>query len=322
MSSHESPDVAVLRQKIHGLPAEEYVETLRDRLPEQTVSLARTPVEERELLKRASVATGFTLDENTLAHAEHLDLFACVFAGTGHLPLEAFEEHDIAVTNAAGVHGPNIAEQVIGSILSFTRRFHVAWRRNEHNEWRSYPTYELQGSTVAILGLGAIGKATVKRLDPFGVETIGVRYTPEKGGPTDEVVGFEDKAAFYDALARSDYVVVACPLTETTRGLIDADAFRSMPPEAVLVNVGRGPIVETDALLDAIRTNDIRGAALDVTDPEPLPDDHELWTFDNVLITPHNSGHTPKYWERMADIVAENVKRLSADEEELQNQVV
>jgi phosphoglycerate dehydrogenase-like enzyme len=174
---------------------------------------------------------------------------------------------------------------------------------------------------VTVVGLGALGEAIVDRLDAFGVETIGVRYTPEKGGPTDEVVGFDDEQGFHDALARSEYVVVACPLTETTRGLLDANAFKTMDPDTVLVNVGRGPVVDTEALLEALRRNAIRGAALDVTDPEPLPEDHELWGFDNVLITPHNAGHTPKYWDRMADIVAENVERLDAGETEFRNQV-
>ncbi|AFK20346.1 D-2-hydroxyacid dehydrogenase [Haloferax mediterranei ATCC 33500] len=316
------PDIVVLRQKIHGLSAEEYAETLRERLPDREVALANTPTEERDLLSRARVATGFTLAEDVLETAANLDLFACVFAGTGHLPLEALEANDIVVTNASGVHGPNIAEQVLGSILYFTRRFHVAERHKQDNRWQSYPTHELQGSTVTVVGLGAIGQAVVDRLEPFGVDTIGVRYSPEKGGPTDEVVGFDDEQGLHDAFARSEYVVIACPLTDATRGLVDADAFKSMAPETVLVNIGRGPVVDTEALVSALRNNGIRGAALDVTDPEPLPSDHELWNFDNVLITPHNAGHTPKYWERMADIIAENLGKLDEGDDDLRNRVV
>ncbi|ELK44648.1 MULTISPECIES: D-2-hydroxyacid dehydrogenase [Haloferax] len=315
------PDIAVLRQKIHGLSAEAYAETLRERLPDREVALATTPAEERDLLSRVQVATGFDVSEADLDAAENLDLFACVFAGTGHLPIEAFEARDVAVTNASGVHGPNIAEQVLGSLLYFARRFHVAERQKEANVWQSYPTVELQGSTVAVVGLGALGEAVVDRLDPFGVETVGVRYSPEKGGPTDEVVGFDDEQGLHDAFARADYVVIACPLTDATRGLVDADAFASMAPDTVLVNVGRGPVVDTDALVSQLRSNGIRGAALDVTDPEPLPADHPLWEFENVLITPHNAGHTPKYWERMADIIAENLDKLDAGDDDLRNRV-
>jgi phosphoglycerate dehydrogenase-like enzyme len=168
-------------------------------------------------------------------------------------------------------------------------------------------------STVTVIGLGAIGQAVVERLDGFGVETIGVRYTPEKGGPTDEVLGFETES-IHGALARTDYLVVACPLTEETRGLVDAEAFATLPTHAVLVNTARGGIVDTEALMDAIADNGIRGAALDVTDPEPLPPDHPLWNFENVLITPHTGGYTPQHWPRLADIVAGNLDRLDAGE--------
>jgi phosphoglycerate dehydrogenase-like enzyme len=105
--------------------------------------------------------------------------------------------------------------------------------------------------------------------------------------------------------------------------MFDANAFKTMKPDSVLVNIGRGPIVDTDDLVSALKSNAIRGAALDVTDPEPLPSDHDLWTFDNVLITPHNAGHTPNYWERLADILARNVEQVeeTGSYEELENQV-
>jgi len=321
MSEH--PDVVVLRQNIHGMDPGDYAAALRERLPDTDVAVARTPAEERELVRHAPVVTGVQIDAETLDAAADLRLFACAYAGTGHLPMDAFDDRGIAVTNAAGVHGPNIGEYVLGTILLFVRRLDEAWRRQQRREWRHYRAHELTGSTVTVVGLGAIGTAVVRRLAGFDVETIGVRYTPGKGGPTDEVVGFGGEA-FDDALSRTDYLVLACPLTETTEGLIDAAAFETLPATAVLVNVARGPVVDTDALVSAVRRNDIRGAALDVTDPEPLPADHPLWNFENVLVTPHNAGHTPRYWERLADIVAENV-RLAAGSDEydgLRNQVL
>ena len=322
MSDADAPDVLVLRKGTHGIPIEQYAEAIRDRLPDHTVALARTPADEREAIQTATFVTGMTLDADLLEHADDLEVFACAYAGTGHLPLEELENRDVTVTNAAGVHGPNIGEHVLGSILHFTRRFHVGARRQRRREWRHYKAHELQGATVTVVGLGAIGQAVCERLEPFGVETIGVRYTPAKGGPTDEVIGFEDEA-FDDALARTDYLVLACPLSETTRGLLDREAFVTIDPDAVVVNVARGPVIETDALVEALRSNWIRGAALDVTDPEPLPEDHPLWTFENVQLTPHNAGHTPKYYDRLADIVAENRRRLDeeGDDADLENQV-
>ena len=319
----DNVDLTVLRSDVHGLSTDEYVAVLQSRLPETTVRVARTPAAELELLSDAEFVTGVTIDESQLDAARELAVFACAYAGTGHLPMDALAERGVTVTNASGVHGPNIGEHVLGAILSFTRRFHVAARRQRRREWRSYQAYELEGSTVTVVGLGALGESVCSRLEPFGVETIGVRYSPEKGGPTDEVIGF-DPDAFHEALSRTDCLVLACPLTDETRGLVDADAFRTLDPGAVVVNVARSPVVDTDALVSALQSNAIRGASLDVTDPEPLPEDHPLWTFGNVQITPHNAGHTPRYYERLADIVAENVERIeeTGSYRDLVNQVI
>ena len=316
----ESPTVLVLRRGTHGVPVVEYADELRERLPGVEVRHARTPAEERELIPDAEIVTGMTIDEALLDHAENLRLFACAYAGTDHLPLDALESRDVAVTNASGVHGPNIGEHVVGAVLAFVRGFPQAWRQGERREWRHFRARELQDSTVTVVGMGAIGRAVVERLQGFGVETIGVRYTPEKGGPTDDVLGFD---ALHDALARTDYLVLACPLTDETRGLVDEAALVTLPPDAVLVNVARGKVVETDDLVAALRRDRIGGAALDVTDPEPLPEDHPLWNFENVMITPHNAGHTPEYYARCADIVAGNVERVveTGEYERLDNRV-
>lgn len=301
-------ELLVLREGVHGLPTESYADALAERLPGHTVRHATTPDAERESIADADVATGLDVRPSILEDAEALRVFACAYAGTDHLPLEALAEHDVAVTNAAGVHAPNAAEQAVGSILMFSRRLHEAARTDE---WQPVSPGELAGSTVTIVGLGAIGTGIAERLDPFGVTTVGVRRSPESGGPTDEVIGPE---RLHDALARSEFVVLCCPLTESTRGLVDAEALATLPPEAVLVNVARGEVIETDALVESLRRGWIGGAVLDVTDPEPLPDDHPLWGLDDVLVTPHSAGATPNYYGRLADIVADNVGRLEAGE--------
>jgi len=321
MNATDGPDVLVLRQNIHGISPERYVEALRDRLPDHEVAYAATPDEERDLLPSARVVAGFHLSEEDIARAENLELFACSFAGVDHLPLDAFEERGIAVTNASGVHGPNVAEYVVGGILTFARDFLEARRRQRRREWRSYKAHELAGSTVAVVGMGPIGESIVERLQGFDVDTVGVRYNPEKGGPTDEVYGYDEIG---EAVADASYLALACPLTEATEHLIDAGVFDTLPTDAVLVNAARGGVVDTDALVGALRNNGIRGAVLDVTDPEPLPEDHVLWTFENVLITPHNAGHTPNYFQRQADIVSEAIRTAedSGEWTDLPNQVV
>jgi phosphoglycerate dehydrogenase-like enzyme len=316
----DAPDVVVLREGTEGLDMDEYAERIRERLPDADVRHARTPHEERRLVQHAPVVTGVGIDVELLDAAEELALFACAFSGVGHLPTEALERRGVTVTNAAGIHAPGIAEQAIGGMLTFARQLHEGWRRKQHNEWRHFQPGEFTGSTVTIVGLGSIGQAITQRLQGFEVDTIGVRYTPEKGGPTDEVVGY-DGEPFHDALARTDYLVLACPLTDLTRGLVDAEALATLPTRAVVVNTARGPILDTDAVVTALQDESIRGVVLDVTDPEPLPNDHVLWTLENALITPHTGGYTPKHWDRLADILATNYAAMGTDEE-LENVVI
>jgi len=315
--------VAVLRQKVHGMDASRYVETIRDHLADATlddyeVHLAETPAQERVLLESATAATGTALPDDTVSAAQNLSLFACVYAGTDHLDLDAYEDHGIAVTNASGVHGPNLSEHVVGGLITMAREFPRALDQQADGVWRSYRTRELHGSTVAVVGLGALGEAIVDRLEPFGVDTVGVRYSPEKGGPTDEVYGFDE---IHEATAGAEYVVLVCPLTDATEGLVDEDVLATMPANTIIVNVARGPVIDTDALLSALRKNKIGAAMLDVTDPEPLPPEHPLWDMDDVLITPHNAGHTEAYYGRCAEILVGNLQALEAGGD-LRNRVV
>lgn len=310
----DSLEILVLSQGLHSMPSEDYAEALRDRLADVSIHHAQTKSQERAMIGTTSVATGLSIDESLLANADSLELFGCVFAGTDHLPMESLRAQEVIVTNGSGVHGPNIAEYVLGSIIALTHRFDIGRQRQRRREWRHYVTNEVYKDTVTIIGLGAIGTAITSRLEALDVNTIGIRYTPSKGGPTDEVIGMDDPTAFEDALARTDHLILACPLTPETKGLIGRNELSTLPHDATLVNISRGPVVKTDALVWAIRENRLRGAALDVTDPEPLPEDHPLWTFSNVLISPHNAGSTPAYYDRIADIVAENVERLRTGE--------
>lgn len=307
-------DLLVLRDGVHRRSAVEYAEKLRSRLDDHTVRYATTPAEERRLVADCDVVTGIRIDRDLLGRADDLQLFACAYAGCDHLPMAELEDADVAVTNAAGVHAPNAAEHAIGAVLGFSRRLHEAARADT---WQPVYPGEVAGSTVTIVGLGAIGSAVAERLEPFDVTTLGVRRRPEKGGPTDEVFG-QDR--LHEALARTDYLVLCCPLTDRTYGLVGQEELATLPQDAVVVNIARGEVVDTEALVASLRRGRLGGAALDVTDPEPLPDDHPLWRFDEVLVTPHAAGATPKYYDRLADLVADNVRRL-ADDRPLRNRV-
>ena len=314
--------ILVRNKTMHDLPASKGVALLRERFPEHTVKFAASPTTEKDLLPDADIIVGESFPRELLDEAVSLKLYQTVTAGVGYLDLDAFAERDIAVTNAGGVHGSNMAEHVLGWFLMFSRRLHEGIRRQERNEWRHFGSFrELNGSRVGIIGLGPIGQTIVARLEGFDVETVGVRYTPSKGGPTDEVYGFDE---LHEALVGTNYLALACPLTETTEQLLSYDEFDTLPHDAIVVNVGRGKVIDTDALLHALQQNIIHGAALDVTDPEPLPPTHPLWSLGNCLITPHTAGHTPFYWERIADIIEVNLERIKStgSYSDLKNQVI
>jgi len=301
-------DIVVFHDKIHGLDPNEYAEVIRERWPEFNVAVPHTADAKRCEIETATVATGYQISSELVEAANNLELFACTFAGTGHLPVEILKEAGVEITSASGVHGPNVAEQVFAYVLADVRNLRRAWEQNKRSEWNHFQADELRGSTATVVGMGPIGKHIISRFNDFGVDTIGVRYTPEKGGNADTVVGFDETI---DVAAESDYLVLACPLTETTRGLIGEHVFAALSTDAMIINIARGPVIDTEALVSALRSNDIRRAALDVTDPEPLPIGHPLWKLSNCLITPHNAGHTPAYWDRCTDTLADVVENTS-----------
>ena len=310
----EEDDVVILRRGTEGLSTAAYGREIQERLPDYSVRVAATPQEERAAIESARIATGITIDEALLERADRLELFVVASSGYGHLPMDALAANDVRVVNASGIHAPGIAEQVFGYILAFARRLPEGWRRQERSEWRHYQAEELAGSTVTVVGLGSVGHHVLERTAGFGVDTIGIRYTPEKGGPADEIVGFDDECV-HDALARTDFLVLSSPLTETTKNFLDEAALATLPPTARVINVARGGLVDTDALTHALQIGDIAGAAIDTTDPEPLPPEHPLWNMGNVQITPHMAGHTPEHWPRLARILADSAKLLDAGRE-------
>jgi phosphoglycerate dehydrogenase-like enzyme len=206
-----------------------------------------------------------------------------------------------------------MAEHALGMMIALTRRFPSLARAQARREWRAEATHqevgELQGQSVLVVGIGEIGRAVARRAAAFGLHVHGLRRRGDVPPPPgfDKVFGIEDLS---DALADADHVVVTLPNTPRSRGLFDASALAAMKPGAYIYNVGRGPVIDTAALIEALESGHLGGAGLDVTDPEPLPADSPLWDMENVLITAHTSGATPRYWERQADLIAENIRRI------------
>jgi phosphoglycerate dehydrogenase-like enzyme len=189
----------------------------------------------------------------------------------------------VTLCNAGDARSPAVSQWVVAAILADLIGFQRAEAARLQRSWEHWQPRELAGKRVVIVGYGSIGRAVERRLVPFGVRIGRVARSARPG--------VEPVERLAEAVEGADAVVVLAPLSDATRGLVGERVIAHMQPGALLVNAGRGPVVDTDALVAAVRAGHIR-AALDVTDPEPLPEDHVLWTLDDVFITPHNSGDT------------------------------
>ncbi|HEV8575402.1 MAG TPA: D-2-hydroxyacid dehydrogenase [Dehalococcoidia bacterium] len=225
----------------------------------------------------------------------------------------------VTVTTASGIHAVPISEYVIGAMLAFAKGLPRAFRAQQERVWRPYWPEELEEKTVGVLGVGAIGARVIELSKALGMRVLASRRSATgrvKGEGSglkgvDELLGPEELPYL---LAESDYVVVAVPLTAESRGLIGESELRSMKPNAVIVNIGRGAIIDEGALVRALKGGWIAGAALDVFTQEPLSGESELWGLENVIVTPHISGGTPRYMERAVELFCDNLRRYVAGE--------
>lgn len=225
-------------------------------------------------------------------------------SGTDHL--SPWDPNQVTVTNAAGVAADMMAQYALGAMLHFTLDFPGFRAAQNRREWIGGQVEPLDGKTVLIIGLGQTGQAVAKRSKAMDMKTIGVRARPHPTEHMDAVYKTEDLANLWPL---ADFIVVCVPLLKTTQGLVDARAFSAMKPEAVIIDVSRGGVVDTPALLAALTQGTVHGAALDVFETEPLPRDHPLWGYENVIITPHCSS-VYKGWDlKSVSMFAENLKR-------------
>jgi phosphoglycerate dehydrogenase-like enzyme len=229
-----------------------------------------------------------------------------------HVPeLAAYER--ITLTNNTGAYDVPIAEHVIAMIFAAAKRVPEHLAAQGRHEWqREVPHQELRDATLVILGLGSIGTELARLASGVGLRVVGVRRDASRPVPgVDRVVPPE---RFAEVAREADYLAVTAALTPQTRGMLSADILRALKPTAWVINIARGPIVDERALIDALRSRRIGGAALDVFETEPLPKDSPLWTFDNAILTPHVSNSSPKVRERSLALVTENVRRFKAGE--------
>ena len=271
------------------------------------------------------VVSGFWRDE-LLKDSPKLKFIQSVGAGYDQFPMEELGKRGIRLASASGVNRNAVSEHVFALILGLSRKIHQARDNQKKGFWREMISNiperedELAEKTLGIIGLGSIGSRVAKLGVAFDMRILATkRDTSKYEGPADEVMPPERLG---DLLSQSDYVVLNCPLTEETQGIIDREALGTMKSSAFLINVARGACIDEDALLEALKSGTIAGAGLDHFLEDPLSPDNPFWEYDNVIITPHTAGETQAYEDNLIDILLENISRLERGENELLNGII
>lgn len=286
---------------------EEQVRQIREIAPDY--ELKSVPIKEvtPEQIREADILVGWNRKmEQAALESENLKWVQAWSAGVDYFPMDRFAEKNVQLTNAGGVHAIPISEHIFAVLLAMSRNLHGNIRSQARGKWEKSGLYgEISGLTMVIVGTGHIGRATARLAKAFGMHTIGVRHS---GRPEDHIDKMYTTDGIREAFAEGDVIVNILPLTDETRHFFDQESFGYMKKGARFVNVGRGQSVDTDALIEALETGTLSGAALDVFEQEPLPEDHPLWTREDVVITPHVAGNTDHYDERAADIFLDNLR--------------
>ncbi|MFW6269623.1 MAG: D-2-hydroxyacid dehydrogenase [Bacillota bacterium] len=287
---------------------EEQIQIIKEITPEaEIIAKNRKDITEKEI-EQAEIIYGIPTKAQ-IKKAKNLKWLQLESAGADRFVDEnMYQNQDVILTNSSGVYGLPIAEHVLGMILAFNKNLHKYSRQQTENKWEELPAgKDFYGSVTGVIGLGDIGNELARKAYTLGSKVLAVKNNPENKPEYIEKLWGQD--GIDSLLKKSDFVVVALPLTNETREIIDKSRIKQMKRDAFLVNIGRGELIEQEALITALKEGWIAGAGLDVTTPEPLPEDNPLWNLDNVILTPHVSGLSPSNKYRKFDIFKDNLER-------------
>lgn len=274
--------------------------------------IARTPEQEARLLEmlgRAEVVFDFPSGHHRdlPAVAPRLRWLQSTSAGIGQMVKRVgLDQTDITFTTASGVHARPLADFCLMAMLMFAKDYFRMERDRSARRWERYCGQELTGKTLAVIGLGRVGQEIARHGKRMDMRVVGTRRS---GGPLEGVDKIFEHSELHAMLGETDFLVIAAPHTPETEGMIGEAELAAMKPSAVLINVGRGVIVDEDALIRALRDQRLAGAALDVARDEPPPDDSPLWKLPNVILSPHSASTVTQEDERIIEIFCDNLRR-------------
>lgn len=310
-ASQQRPTIAVLtaadEDRPPGLePLEQRAELRFARDREGLISA----IGDADILLVTDFRTTFARD--AWPHARRLKWVHATSAGVDAILFPELAASDIPVTNARGIFDRGIAEMVLGYILTFAKDLYGSFRYKETHTWKHRDTERIDGRRLLVVGAGSIGRRIAQLAGAAGMKVDGVASRRREDDADFETIYASDE--LHHALGTADFVVVSTPLTDATRGMFDRDAFAAMAPHARFINIGRGPVVVTEALVEALEAGRIAGAALDVFEEEPLPPEHPLWSMPQVIITAHMAGDFIGWRKALSEQFIENFERWQADE--------
>lgn len=290
-----------------------------DELPPETgIAVGDTPEAFENAAAEASVILAWSGSRELLARvfamSPKLKWVHSRSAGLDTVLFPELIESPVTVTNGVGVFSPPLGEFALACILFFAKDLRRMVRAQEAGRWEQFDMPALGGQTVAIVGYGDIGRAVAMRVRAMGMRVLAVRRNPLPYSVDPMVDKIYASADRLEAISQADYVVACAPLTEETRSMIGEPEFAAMKPEAVVINLGRGPVIDEAAMLKALSTGRIKGAGLDVFDTEPLPDGHPFYQLSNLLLSPHCADHTPDWLIRAMRFFLENFERFRKGE--------
>ncbi len=287
--------------------AEDYKKTLEPKFPELSIHAVAKEEEIGNFIEKMDILLTIRISDHLIKKASRLKWIQAMTTGVDYIIHLPSLSKEVLITSARGIHGPQMSEMAFLLMLALNRNFPQIIRNQDQRVWERWPGKLLYQKKVGILGVGVIGEEIARKCKAFGMTVFGIDIVKRKVDAVDYFYGPEE---LLQVIQEVDYFIIVAPNTPQTQKLVGAKVFSSIKPTAFLISIGRGEIVDEEALIHALKTGQIAGAALDTFWTEPLPKDHPLWEIKNVIITPHVGGLSDIYVEQVLPIFEENLRRF------------
>lgn len=299
------------------MPNADVLYRLKEDFPQCEVVYPANQQEFNKEVLDADIYAGRFITSDVLAQCTKLKYISCFMAGVDKLPLNDIKKRGIILTTGRGIHPEHMSEYAIAMMIIDARNIDKVMQNQLTQTWQLYPQDQISGKRLGILGLGAIGKEVAKKASALGMEVIGIKRTVEPVENVSEVYGLDDLEIIFKTC---DYIVNLLALTESTKHIIDKKYLQMLKPTACMINIGRSGTTNDDDIYDALKNKLFKRYIVDVFDTEPLAPDHKFWKLDNIIITPHMSGHNINYIVKAYDILKNNLQSfLEGRYDDMQN---